>query len=152
MNLLLNAAEAMPRGGRLRSTSRNGASVCPSGDARKTDLTPFVVIRVRDTGEGIGKESGTGSSSPSSPRVSRGRRLASASGVKNIVQGGAGASGPELEHGGSAFRVFLPTWSGAPPAHAEELAGEAHRPDRGRGSGESGRDEGGAGGGRIRRI
>jgi len=57
LNLVLNARDAMPRGGRVRiSTSeelRQGAESCSGAAVDEVERCPFGILRVEDTGSGV---------------------------------------------------------------------------------------------------
>ncbi len=55
MNIVINAAEAMPSGGEIEITTRNQPTA-PMGKGQVTEVGPFVVLTVKDNGVGIAKE------------------------------------------------------------------------------------------------
>jgi PAS domain S-box-containing protein len=55
MNIVINAAEAMPAGGEVLIRTRNQANA-PAGKAPASEAGPYVVLTVKDNGIGIAKE------------------------------------------------------------------------------------------------
>jgi len=112
VNLLLNARDAMPRGGEVRIEARNVPMTPALRDALHVALRdgPFVCISVSDTGDGMSeqtlrhifepffttKEQGKGS----------GLGLSSAYGI--VAQGGGHIAVESRLGAGSTFRVYLP--------------------------------------------
>ncbi len=126
LNLVVNAREAMPHGGRL--TLRTAEVALDEADAEaELDAQPgrFVVLEVRDTGHGM--DEGTRGrlfepffSTRDEPR-GRGLGLAMVHGI--VRQGGGFVRVSSVKDRGSVFRVYLPL---AEPARQAEM----HAPER----------------------
>lgn len=110
MNLVLNARDAMPAGGRLTIASANVASV-PSGSGRHREVSaPHVMVSVSDTGTGMSEEILDRIYEPffTTKPVGMGSGLGLAT-VYGIVTQAAGEITVESEPGrGSTFRVYFP--------------------------------------------
>jgi len=109
VNLLLNAAEAMPGGGKVAVDVQERRISVPPGTVRG-HRRPFVIIRVRDTGHGISKEIIGQIFEPFF--TTRKERAAFGLGltvVRSMVQGWGGwVSVRSREGAGASFRIFLP--------------------------------------------
>jgi PAS domain S-box-containing protein len=101
VNLLLNARDAMPAGGRL--TIETGERRI-SGVSRGRPVRPgrYVVLQVSDTGGGLEEEAGPGAAGPSRPDLSRAI-------VFGIVRQYGGVVRVSSEAGvGTTVKVYLP--------------------------------------------
>ncbi len=121
VNLVLNACDAMPKGGRLTLRTRNGPSAASSSGAAPTDDgAPYVELAAVDTGVGMDEEVLQHVFEPffSTKEVGRGTGLGLAT-VYGIVHQSAGSVLVESAKGrGTTFRVRLPRVDGpleAPP-------------------------------------
>ena len=109
MNLTINAAEAMPQGGRMTVTTRN-CEVDEAFAARHPGLSPgtHVVLVVQDTGEGMPPQVVSRVFEPFYSTKFKGRGLGLAA-VYGIVKNHGGHISVYSEAGiGSVFRVYLP--------------------------------------------
>jgi CheY-like chemotaxis protein len=108
LNLVVNARDAMPRGGRLFIETRNEA------DDREH---PSVVLSVRDTGQGIDDDTRTRIFEPYfTTKGERGTGLGLST-VYGIVEQSGGSIRVESRLGeGSVFTVLLPAAEGRPAA------------------------------------
>ena len=122
-NLVVNARDAMPRGGRLDVATRVVAEHAELGPG------PFVEIRVRDQGDGMDAATIACLFEPyftTKPGYGTGLGLAT---VHGIVKQSGGAIGVEsAPMGGSTFTVALPVHA----ATLAEVAPDAARRSRGR--------------------
>jgi nitrogen-specific signal transduction histidine kinase/ActR/RegA family two-component response regulator len=115
-NLLLNARQAMSRGGKVNLSARNfvaqGDSRLPLPDGR------YVRLEIRDEGEGIPPELLSRIFEPFFTTKTAGSGLGLAT-AYSIVRKHAGHIDVESELGsGSVFTVYLPASSGGPPVAA----------------------------------
>jgi PAS domain S-box-containing protein len=117
VNLVVNARDAMPDGGTLTiSTSREPAA--PSSPAAEPPVHDWVVVEVRDTGEGMSEETRARLFEPFfTTKGVRGTGIGLAT-VRAILRTYRGYIVVESELGrGSTFRVYLPaTEAGIVPA------------------------------------
>ncbi len=133
LNLVVNARDAMPDGGRLSVLSR-GASPpeierLPPGLPRDS---AYVVIEVADTGIGMDRETLSHLFEPffTTKPVGRGTGLGLST-VYGIVEKGGGHIEVESAPGaGSKFRIYLPGTAGAPSGKHPSLPGPAPRPGK----------------------
>ncbi|MCZ7661614.1 MAG: ATP-binding protein [Thermoleophilia bacterium] len=125
LNLVLNAREAMPRGGRLFLETAN---VVVEGDSERLDPGAYAVLSVGDTGVGISEETLGRVFDPfySTKPVGEGRGLGLAS-AYGIVTRQGGDIAVESEVGkGTVFKVYLRKAAGQredPGHHGEVLDG-----------------------------
>ena len=110
MNLVVNARDAMPQGGRVTISTENTAfgrdSVPPSGALEGR----YVVLSVSDTGIGMSREVQSRMFEPffTTKEIGKGTGLGLAS-VYGIVQQSGGTIRVESEVGrGTTFRIYLP--------------------------------------------
>jgi signal transduction histidine kinase/FixJ family two-component response regulator len=121
VNLVVNARDAMPRGGRLLVEVKNAIveGEIVDSDVRRVPRGDYVVLSVTDDGEGIPREIVDRIFEPffTTKEVGRGTGLGLST-VFGIVQqaGGSVTVYSEVGHG-TTFRVYLPRAleSGAPP-------------------------------------
>jgi signal transduction histidine kinase len=109
LNLVVNAIEAMPRGGVLQVTTSN--LLVPETRELKSGWLargPYAMLSVSDTGTGIPAEALTSVFEPSySTKGQRGLGLAN---VLDIAHGYSGTIDVQSSHGqGSTFSVYLPS-------------------------------------------
>jgi nitrogen-specific signal transduction histidine kinase len=128
VNLAVNARDAMPKGGaltiRMRSVSRNALDPAHRL-AQSSEQERFVLLRVRDTGEGMDEQTRAHIFEPffTTKELGRGTGLGLST-VYGIVQQHGGTIRVESAIGeGSVFEICLP-WSDGPLAPLEpELGG-----------------------------
>jgi signal transduction histidine kinase len=102
LNIILNASQAMPGGGKLRVVTRN----CTDG------LSEGVEVRISDNGVGIPKELGKKVFQPFFTTKDEGTGLGLAI-VHGIIREHNGSIEVESEVGkGTMFTIFLPTGGG----------------------------------------
>ncbi|MFH0957987.1 MAG: PAS domain S-box protein [Pseudomonadota bacterium] len=113
MDLAINAAEAMPDGGRLKISTRTvsfNGEYCRSCNGAK--LGSYVTLSVMDTGRGMDKETLSRIFEPFFSTKQRGSTRGTGLGlsvVKGIVQQHGGHIDCESEPGkGTAFRIYFP--------------------------------------------
>lgn len=123
MNLVVNARDAMPEGGRLTLSTENAVAL------PETVLPGrYVVIQVADTGSGMSDEVKAHLFEPffTTKEVGKGTGLGLAT-VYGIVKQSAGHIEVESELGqGSTFRIYLPRANGGPEAAPKN--GTRHAP------------------------
>jgi two-component system, cell cycle sensor histidine kinase and response regulator CckA len=108
-NLVLNARDAMPDGGRITVSTAN-SSLVPPGDSIPNSPLPAVLLSVSDTGSGMSAETRAHLFEPffTTKKPGRGNGLGLAT-VYNIVRNNRGAIEVDSEPGcGTAIRVLLP--------------------------------------------
>ncbi len=128
MNLVLNARDALPRGGRIGISTRrvelDEGWVDENPDAH---AGPHVVLEVSDDGVGIDPEDLESIFDPffttKGPGSGTGLGLASAHG--SVVQAGGHITVESEPDRGTRFRVYLPEVQGAPRAREASTAGTA---------------------------
>jgi PAS domain S-box-containing protein len=129
LNLVLNARDAMPRGGRVRISTceeaRRGTESCAGSAVEDLEACPFGILRVEDTGSGIELATRTRIFEPfyTTKPTGEGTGLGLST-VYGIVRRCDGTVEVESEPGvGSTFTVALPLASvverGAPPPVAD---------------------------------
>lgn len=110
MNLFVNAADAMPRGGDLFLTTRNVTETALQGKPFKVEPGNYALISVRDTGSGMDKKTMDRIFDPffTTKPVGRGTGLGLAS-AYGIVKAHNGYIDVESEQGaGACFYLYLP--------------------------------------------
>jgi two-component system cell cycle sensor histidine kinase/response regulator CckA len=110
LNLVLNARDAMPDGGRVTLQTRNCAGVQEKRDGQDQDLTPGIELTVTDTGCGMDAETRSHLFEPffTTKRPGQGNGLGLAT-VHNVVQQDGGTIAVESELGqGTRVIVRLP--------------------------------------------
>ena len=110
LNLVLNARDAMPDGGRITVSTRNGTGPCPIGSAPESQNGQWVELTVADTGEGMDAETVERAFEPffttKSPGRGNGLGLATA---RRLVQQEGGTIMAESEPGkGTRVSMRLP--------------------------------------------
>jgi two-component system, cell cycle sensor histidine kinase and response regulator CckA len=110
MNLFVNAADAMPKGGDLFLTTRNVTEKALEGKPFKVEPGPYALITVRDTGSGMDVRTMTRVFDPffttKPPGKGTGLGLASAYG---IIKSHNGYIDVESQVGlGACFSIYLP--------------------------------------------
>jgi PAS domain S-box-containing protein len=118
MNLLVNAADAMPKGGTLSLSTENCTRKDRSGNAHALKPGEYVLLCVKDTGTGMDSKTLERIFDPffTTKAVGKGTGLGLAS-VYGIVKGHGGHIEVESEVGrGATFRIYLPACGEAPTA------------------------------------
>lgn len=124
MNLCVNARDAMPDGGSLTITAGNRTYDSQSGIPAEAKEEPYVVIEVRDTGEGIPPENLNKIFDPffttKQPGAGTGLGLST---VNAIVKSHGGFVTVESTvKAGTTFRVHLPALRGGAPKEEDVRA------------------------------
>jgi signal transduction histidine kinase/ActR/RegA family two-component response regulator len=119
MNLVVNARDAMPDGGKIVIATRNVEVTSDSGSERN-DLPPgsYVALSVTDTGEGIAPDVETHLFEPFFTTKAKGTGLGLATVYGMVKQSGGSVSVTSAPGEGAAFTLFFP----AVAASAEQLA------------------------------
>ena len=128
INLLLNARDAMPRGGRVRLRTAL-AEAAPAAGARRHRVRPgkYVTLEVQDTGAGMDEETRQRVFEPffTTKGESGGTGLGLASVHAIVTQAGGGIDVTSARGAGSTFTVYLPAAEAAADASAAEGAAAA---------------------------
>jgi CheY-like chemotaxis protein len=133
MNLIVNARDAMPNGGRLEVATRNVELDAASAAELVGEPDPgaYVCVAVADNGSGVGADTAARMFEPffttKAERGGTGLGLATVSAIVRRSGGGIGVE--SRDDGGTEFRVYLPRVSGAAPAELPEFV--AHAPSGG---------------------
>jgi PAS domain S-box-containing protein len=130
LNLCLNARDAMPEGGRLRIETDELLRGCTGPDGRQYGpATPFVCLRVSDTGEGMSPEIRAHIFDPffTTKPAGRGTGLGLAVVGEVVRQHGGWVECDSSPGGGTRFQVFLPAAPASPlpaaPVRVSQPAG-----------------------------
>jgi signal transduction histidine kinase len=110
LNLVVNARDAMPRGGQIRMEVESVDVESPSAIADRIPPGRWVLVRVRDSGEGMSSEVRERVFEPffTTKSIERGTGLGLST-VYGIVTGAGGQVAVSSELGkGSEFRIYLP--------------------------------------------
>lgn len=111
INLVVNARDAMPRGGRIViSTSNIGPSHVPAGTVPELNLTTYAMLSVTDTGTGMDEETKARLFEPffTTKAVGHGTGLGLAT-VYGVIKQSGGQIDVQSELGrGTTFHVYLP--------------------------------------------
>lgn len=127
MNLILNARDAMPHGGRLTIVTCNISTESEGGTTpRELDAGQYVLLEVHDTGEGIPDEIRDRIFDPYVTTRTEGTGLGLAT-VYSLVESLGGTIDVETEPSiGSTFRVYLPATEDKP----EQISPGRRRPEQ----------------------
>jgi PAS domain S-box-containing protein len=127
INLVVNARDAMPRGGRLVISTLNAApSQIPSGTQPEILLTSYALLSVSDTGCGMDETTKARIFEPffTTKAVGHGTGLGLAT-VYGIVKQSGGQIEVHSEVGkGSVFQVYLPQTGSVPDTEAPAVPAE----------------------------
>lgn len=130
LNLFINASEAMPSGGHLHLSTKNVTHKAMQGKPYKPKKGPYVLLRVKDTGVGIDRETIDRIFEPffTTKGLVSGTGLGLSS-VYGIVKAHGGYIDVQSEKGqGSTFNIYLPAWEKILPTGSkstkETLRGE----------------------------
>ncbi len=110
MNLFVNAAEAMPKGGDLFLQTQNATHQDMSNRAYKPNPGRYVMIRIKDNGKGMEQKTMARVFEPffTTKEMGRGSGLGLAS-AYGIIKGHGGYIDVESEKGnGSMFNIYIP--------------------------------------------
>jgi two-component system, cell cycle sensor histidine kinase and response regulator CckA len=125
LNLVVNARDAMPKGGTLTITSRNRDS---RDDRRKTTLPPgaYVVLTIQDTGHGMAAETAKQVFEPFFTTKEMGKGVGlGLSTAYGIVKQSGGDITVESEAGrGATFSIYLPSTDQELPEEPSVAAGK----------------------------
>ncbi|MDF1561579.1 MAG: PAS domain S-box protein [Deltaproteobacteria bacterium] len=131
LNLLLNAAQAMPGGGRVSLTTRNLRLEAQQARDLGLGAGPHVEVMLRDTGPGMDEAIRERIFEPffttKGPGLGTGLGLASAYGIVNNHGGSIEVESTPGE--GSTFRILLPAREGHAPEPGPRSADELPRGD-----------------------
>ncbi|MEW6144534.1 MAG: PAS domain S-box protein [Thermodesulfobacteriota bacterium] len=133
MNLVINAGDAMPRGGRLHIQTLNVSQVDASA-VLKPDLPPgrYVMLAVSDTGHGMDEATLSQIFEPfyTTKELGKGTGLGLATVYGIINQSGGHVTVDSGRNRGTTFKIYLPAVDGQ-PEQAGESAGVTVRPQGG---------------------
>lgn len=133
LNLLVNARDAMPKGGKL-TVATSSYEVFSASHEHKRGLSPgaYILLEVLDTGEGIAEEILPNIFDPffTTKEVGKGTGLGLAT-VSGTIKSLKGSISVETERGcGTAFRILLPcerqTCSGVAREAPQIISGSGH--------------------------
>jgi len=128
MNLVVNARDAMPEGGRLvLRTSNVSAQQCDGFHAQGMPAADYVLVEVVDTGTGIPAAIVDKIFEPffSTKEVGKGTGLGLSTVYGIIKQTGGFVYVDTVQHKGTTFRIFLPRHVAGAQEAADEQAVEA---------------------------
>ena len=131
LNLLVNARDAMPRGGTIRvAAARRSIETSPPGVRPPLVPGEYVELIVRDEGEGLGEEVRAHLFEPFFTTKPGGTGLGLATMFGTISQSGGGIEVQSCASRGTAFHLFVPGSAAGP---SDGSRGAPQRPAIGRG-------------------
>ena len=116
LNLIVNARDAMPNGGRIRVSTENAELTAGDPDTTQSGLAPgrYAMLAVADNGIGMDQSTQARIFEPffTTKETGRGTGLGLATVYGIVRQSGGAVTVTSERHRGASFRVFLPAVTG----------------------------------------